>query len=136
MPKLDDCSWHDSADNFPTDLPQENGATHIGMFVAWAIRQGFWTDDPYCAEGVEKVRQRKMTGRDFLMEFSDGKFVSDDLTAEGRRFAESYYKKDYFNDYFGTVGDGLPTGYEVEDSWENYDRVAEVIGRRWAAIRK
>ena len=30
MAKYDDASWHYGGD-FPDDLPEENGATHIGM---------------------------------------------------------------------------------------------------------
>jgi len=37
--KYDDASWHYDGD-FPDDLPEEAGATHVGMFLAWAI-----TDD-------------------------------------------------------------------------------------------
>src|SRR6266404_3538306 len=34
--KYDDASWHYGGD-FPEDLPREAGATHTGMFVAWAL---------------------------------------------------------------------------------------------------
>ena len=36
MAKYDDASWHYGGD-FPDDLPEENGATHIGMFLNWCI---------------------------------------------------------------------------------------------------
>ena len=34
--KYDDASWHYDG-NFPADLPDEAGATHIGMFLCWII---------------------------------------------------------------------------------------------------
>ncbi|MGN6118448.1 MAG: DUF7832 domain-containing protein, partial [Rhodanobacter sp.] len=37
--KYDDASWHYGGD-FPKDLPDEAGATHTGMFVAWALLSG------------------------------------------------------------------------------------------------
>jgi hypothetical protein len=37
--KLDDVSWHLGSDSFPDGLPEENAATHIGCFVAWAIKR-------------------------------------------------------------------------------------------------
>ena len=38
--KYDDASWHYGGD-FPADLPQAAGATHIGMFLAWLIRNDY-----------------------------------------------------------------------------------------------
>jgi hypothetical protein len=132
MPKLDDWSWHNGADNFPTNLPPENGGTHMGMFAAWAIHRGLWTEDPYWAEDLERVRRREITGRDFLLEHASGKLDSDDLTAKGKAFAEAYYEKDFVEDYDKAVGDGVSSLYEIEDSWGNYDRVAQAIDKRWA----
>ena len=37
--KYDDASWHSGGD-FPADLPSEAGATHTGMFLAWALLSG------------------------------------------------------------------------------------------------
>jgi len=37
--KYDDASWHYGGD-FPKDLPNEAGATHIAMFVAWCLLNG------------------------------------------------------------------------------------------------
>jgi len=37
--KYDDASWHYGGD-FPDDLPDEAGATHTGMFLAWALLSG------------------------------------------------------------------------------------------------
>jgi hypothetical protein len=36
MAKYDDASWHYGGD-YPEDLPNENVATHIGMFLQWCI---------------------------------------------------------------------------------------------------
>ena len=37
--KYDDAYWHYRGE-FPTELPASAGATHIGMFVAWALLAG------------------------------------------------------------------------------------------------
>ncbi len=37
--KYDDASWHFGAKNFG-DLPEINGYTHTGTFVAWAMLKG------------------------------------------------------------------------------------------------
>ena len=36
----DRIDWHSGAANFPSDLPDEAGGTHIGMYLAWAITRG------------------------------------------------------------------------------------------------
>lgn len=41
--KHDDYTWHLEGD-FPADLPSEAAATHIGMFLAWAIHAGCVSD--------------------------------------------------------------------------------------------
>ena len=42
--KYDDASWHSEGD-FPDDLPEEAGGTHIGMFFAWALLSGMGGDE-------------------------------------------------------------------------------------------
>ena len=136
----DRADWHYGGD-YPADLPPENGGTHIGMFLAWAIHRGLagalLTTEAH--EAVEAVKARRMTGRTFLFEICDEKFWEDDLNAEGNEFAKVYYEKDiYINDYQRTLGTGLPSLYHVEDTWENFDRLRQVIDERfnrWRANR-
>ena len=118
MSKLDDASWHDKA-------------THIGLFVAWTLLTGLWKGEASQATAVAKVRRRAMTGTQFLMQQCDGKLVSDDLTAAGAAFAEHYYPKQYMKDYRRLLVGRQPTDYAVEETWENYDRLAEAIDKHW-----
>ena len=66
MTKFDDMSWHAGADDFPEDAPEENAATHIGMFLTWAIDKGLFADPEIPPQAVEAVRTRTKSGRDFL----------------------------------------------------------------------
>lgn len=118
MSKLDDASWHDTA-------------THIGLFVAWIILHDLWKGEASQAAAVAKVRGRSMTGQQFLLRQCDGKLTSDDLTTAGAAFAERYYPKQYMKDYRRLLVGKLPSDYAVADSWENYDRLAEAIDKRW-----
>lgn len=138
MPKLDSMYWHLSGGEFPPDLPEENAATHIGLFVAWAINSSLW-GPPSTAEeqaAIQLVRDRVITGRAFVIEHCDGKLFPDMLNAQGGAFALKYYERDYSNDYKRFLIGDLSNDYLVEDTWENYERIAEVIGQRFAKYRK
>ena len=137
MAKLDDASWHYGGDGFPEGLPDENGATHIGIFVTWAIVNGLWGDflGDAAVPMIQAVRDRHTSGRDFLLEHCDGKFLSEMLTPEGARFAERYYPTKYMRDFQKTLAAGLPSDYHVEDTWANYERLAARIDDRFEASK-
>ena len=138
----DRADWYHGAADFPSDLRPENAATHIGMFLAWAIINGLEgelhrTEDE---APLASVRARNMTGREFLIQYCDEKFTDEDLNDEGNAFAASYYETkgghwQYIEDY-ERVFSGLPSVYHVEDTWANYDRIAPVISRRFDAWRR
>src|SRR5713226_4475893 len=90
--KYDDASWHYGG-NFPEDLAQEAGATHTGMFVAWAFLAGlagdiYNTDFP---DEIPKLQSRSITPGRFFLEACDGKFVDEDLNEQGNAFAIGYF---------------------------------------------
>ena len=132
----DRADWHSGGD-FPPDLPEDAGGTHIGMFLAWAIHNDLHGEE-HREESVEQVAAvlaRAMTGREFLFQCCDGKFWDDDLNLEGNAFAKWYYRVSgaprYFDDYDRVLAAGLPSTYHVQDSWANYDRIAPVISGRF-----
>lgn len=115
-------------------MAEENAATHIGFFVAWAINKGLWgasqgTDE---AGAIQRVRDRTITGRTFLIEQCDGKLFSGMLNQGGSAFAQKYYPRAYDKDYQRTLIVDLECDYLVEDSWNNYESIAEVIDQRYA----
>ena len=135
--KYDDASWH-SGGNFPADLPSQAGATHIRMFVAWALLHGLAGDihTREFPEPLARLRERKITPGQFFLEACDGKFTDEDLSEVGNRFAEYYYERDdrrgtYFADYAGRVGTEPPSIYHVPDTWETYERLAPIIQQRF-----
>lgn len=131
----DKADWHYGGD-FPEGLPNENGGTHIGMFLAWAICKGLEGDllRTEAADEIDAVRRRRMTGRQFLFDVCDEKFWEDDLGAEGNAFAKVYYEADtYIKDYEATLAANLPSAYHVNDTWENFDLIAARIDERYAA---
>ena len=129
---LDKADWHYGGD-FPAELPDENGATHIGLFLAWIIDNHLegeiHHEDEVSEQALAAVRQRQMSGRDFLLNQCDEKFWAVDLNAEGLAFAHLYYADEqggygpYLDDYADLLAQNLPSLYHVADTWENYERL-------------
>jgi hypothetical protein len=140
----DKMDWHYGG-NFPEDLPPENGGTHIGMFLAWTIihRISGEFHDVESSDALTAVRERRMTGREFLQQMCDERFWEEDLSEDGNRFASAYYAGTgdnaygpYIDDYEAILSSRYPTLYHAADSWENYDLIAEQISRRYEAFRR
>lgn len=137
--KYDDASWHYGGD-FPSDLPQEAGATHIGMFVAWCLLSGlagdlFATDFP---NELAALRERQITPGAFLLDACDEKFVDDELNEEGNRFALAYYQGDpnpYLADYERLFGEDHPSLYGVPDTWESFEKLLPILDHRLQSWR-
>ena len=70
MSSIDRYDWHLN-ENFPSNLPKENSATHIGFFVHWIIENNLINDEHKndLTDGLQNVLNRKITGRDFLFNF-------------------------------------------------------------------
>jgi hypothetical protein len=90
--KYDDASSH-SGGKFPTDLPAEAGATHTGMFVAWALLSDLAGEIHITdfRDDIPKLLSRSVTPGKFFLEACDGKFTDEDLNDEGNAFAQAYF---------------------------------------------
>ena len=138
----DRADWHYGG-NYPKELPPENGGTHIGFFLAWAITRNLegeiHTEDEPEIKALQAVRDREKTGREFLFQQCDEKFWSDDLNEVGNQFAEWYYNENeegrpsYLSDYAVLFSNDLPNGdiYYLDDTWENFEKIASVIDQRF-----
>jgi len=136
--KYDDASWHYGGD-FPDDLEPSAGATHIGMFVAWALLSGLGgtihTEE--FPEELAKLRDRTITPGQFLISACDEKFTDEDLTDLGNEFAKVYCQSEaedgsYFSDYCEVLADEFPSAYHVADTWGNFDKLKPVLDMRFA----
>lgn len=138
--KYDDASWHYGGD-FPRDLPDEAGATHTGMFVAWAVLSGL-AGPIHLIESPEmfgRLQRRQITPGRYLIEACDEKFTDEDLNEEGNAFVQSYFNFErgaYIADYERVLGPDLASLYHVADTWENFDVLKPVLDRRLEEWRK
>jgi hypothetical protein len=137
MANIDRADWHYGG-NYPQELPEENGGTHIGIYLAWIINRELGSKElaKLGAETYQKVLRREATGRDLLFTELDEKFFPQLLNAEGGAFTRDYYEtNEYINDYDVVLGGELESLYHVQDTWENYDRMAVRLDERLAAWR-
>lgn len=142
--KFDSAAWHYTG-HFPKELPPEAGATHIGMFMAWVIKNDLLSEqhaEKYQAD-IDAVLKREITGRDYLLRNCNSQITDEDLSDTGRAFAFDFYCDDegyreYIELYDKTFCKKLSSFYEVRDTWENYDKISEAIDQKfgkWASKR-
>jgi len=120
-------------------LPKGHAATHIGMFLAWAVFNGLENEfhRQYSAEQLARLRRREITGRQFFEAVCKERFAEKDLSPEGNAFAQQYYIDEtgrrgaYFADYRKVLVRDLPSFWSVADTWANYDKLASVISQRY-----
>ena len=134
----DRADWHYGGD-FPDDVPNENGATHIGIYLGWVIKRGLVGElhVEESVEALEAVRSGRSDGRTFLIEECDEKFTDEDLSDVGKRFTDSYYDETYNDDYIDTLDtDDAETAYHYENSPENQALMEAVLDQRFEEWRR
>jgi hypothetical protein len=142
--KHDDASWHYGGD-FPAELPPEAGATHIAMFVAWAVLHGLAGEyrTANAADDLALLQNREISPTEWFIRACDEKFTYEDLNDEGNSFAASYYGNgeglhsadgSYLHDYCEAFPDAEAL-YDMEDSWHSFDALAQRLSRRFEAWR-
>ena len=154
--KYDDASWHYGGD-FPKDLPDSAGATHIAMFVAWAVLNDLAGDlhKTDFVDGLQKLQRHELSPGKWFLDYCDGKFTDEDLNSQGNDFASAYYADgnglltvggSYLSDYeavtskkksifslFSTKKE--QSLYHVPDTWETFDHISSMIKDRYAEWR-
>lgn len=135
--KYDDASWHFDAEDFPKNLPQSAGATHIGMFVTWAVLNGLMSDEFTIdfSEQIQKLKSRQINPGQFVWQYMEGKFSDYDLSEKDRVFANIYYTEKSANNYLASYESSfkgnLVSEYLISDTWETYEKVSAIINRAY-----
>jgi hypothetical protein len=139
----DKAKWHYGAENAPTDIPLENGATHIAFFLRWCIEKDFlsnWLQENYQA-AVAYIKDKQLDYRQFFMDDMDGCLTSEELNDDGAAFANVYYDNkgddSYLADYNQIIADAFGEKnhdnayFYFENTEENYAIVKKVIDKRY-----
>lgn len=122
--------------NFETEQDQRAAYTHIGMYLAWAQLRGL-------SQALSsELGERRVTGATLLENECDSKLTAEEFNAEGNAFTAHYYEKHFVVDYQRVFELQMPrTGHAtddfcgIDDTWENFDRLAPLLDKRLAAWR-
>jgi len=131
---LDKAKWHYGGD-FPEELDIYQGYVPTGMFIGWLIEHDLIGEDfkkEFSLE-INMAKNKKITPTKFYEDFMDGVFCNDIITPEAIDFVEQYFEEHYPGDYDKTLGQGLPSLYHVKDTLDNYNKIAEVITKRYSS---
>ena len=131
----DKAKWHYGGD-IPEDLDQFQGYVHTGMFLGWLIDNDLVSDEfrEDHAEKIKNFKHHQLTGSKIYEEGCDGVLMIEDVSELGNRFALSYFdldKGEYLNDYEIALAQNLPSLYYVNDTWENYMKLKQIIDKRF-----
>ncbi|MCG8476467.1 MAG: hypothetical protein MI784_13445 [Cytophagales bacterium] len=125
--------------NFPEHLPIEQAYVHIGMYLGWIIEQELYSDffEEEASTEIYRFKRRELPCT-ILSEIWDGYLGYELFSEKGNMFTYYYYASGLFHkDYLNNLAKELPSIYHVDDSWENYSAIAELISKRyqeWQAL--
>jgi len=131
----DKAKWHFGGD-FPEELDDFQGYVHTGLFLGWLIDKDLVSDEfknDHNKE-IEQFKKTEMTGAQIFECCCDGVLMIEDLSELGNRFALPYFNFDsgqYLNDYETTFLHSIPTIYHVNDTWDNYQKIKNILDKRF-----
>ena len=126
----DQLDWH-VGEAIEAGQPPGHGFTHIGLYLAWLIRNDLHDPGAFPAAHVAMVLAGEMTGTD-LADDIDGKLVGAVLSPRGRAFSDTCYEA-YLDGYQSVFGNDPP--YSVADDEAARARIDPVLAglyARWA----
>lgn len=130
--KYDDIDWHLGGD-FPEDLDAHAARTHIGLFLAWAVKRGLESEmlRSLYPDTLEALRKGSVKGSDALEQCCDDKLTNEDLSDIGNSFAKYYYESNYLDDYVDASDDDLASIYHEPDTKEKLKQICDLLDERY-----
>ena len=111
----------------------EYASNHIAMFLTWVIDNGFYGEiHNEVADDIQLVKERKMTGAEFLAKHCDYRLSDEDFSPEILPFVECYYFQKYIRQYNKLFSRKAMTPLHSSPfSWEDYRLIAKRITRNY-----
>ena len=103
---------------------------HIAFFLIWLIQHDFVDEEG----DIALIKDEKIGGVEFLMDYCDGVLPRNVLREEIWGFMDAYYEKDnrYFHDYCTFIEDVVgETVLGVRFSWKLYHQFAPVLDKAY-----
>lgn len=121
-------------------LSEEHAANHTVVFLRWLIENNLMSQEFNEGSGdmLAKFRAGKATIHQ-VYGWWDWCLIDDMLSDEGNAFAMHYFDFDkgkYLQDYMELLQGKLPSEFHVDYNESNYQRMKEVIDRRYAEWKK
>lgn len=106
----------------------DRAANHISMFVTWLIDCGLLSKEhEENQKEIQAVRERKMTGFEYLLNICDLKLLRTDIARKAFKFMDHYYEAEGDHSYLQEYCDCMENnGKEVLAtcfSWEDYEAI-------------
>jgi hypothetical protein len=138
MPIIYDLARHHfESPTYPDSLPIEASYIHIGFFLGWAIENNLVSDefeDEFMLK-INHFKQRQISCT-LVSELWDGHLTDEMLNRDGRLFAEAYYLSGYFLKAYKALFPEASSIYYIEDTWENYQKVAQLLTQNYDTWRE
>ena len=120
----------------------EYAGMHIAFFLTWIIKHkfdsglwnGFTVSFGDCANGseaLEALRNEKITGSDFLIEYCDNIFDGEMLSDEIYPFVKDFYENDMKKVYSDWAMDNGLLPLDFEWSWKDYHSFEKILDREY-----
>ncbi|GAA4820942.1 hypothetical protein [Algivirga pacifica] len=122
--------------DWPEGVHLEQAYLHIGMYLGWIIEHDLYSEDFEEEFDVQIFRFKKRDLSCIIIgELWDGIISMDQFCLpEGCDFTDYYYAGGvYLQDYKEVFHCNEATMFDVEDSWENYEKMILKINERYEA---
>lgn len=128
-----DTSWFHEMEG--KSYPLEKVRILLAFYLAWALKNGLGGDLHTIDNKLsyDKLSHGSITPLKYYQSCDD-KITDEDFNKEGNSFSKEYLKELYFEDYVYALRNEVSEEelFEVDDTWENYNKLAKVIDRRFA----
>ncbi len=116
-------------------LSKEHAGNHTVMFLRWMIERQLMSTlfEEEAAEILIRFRAGKASIHE-VYEWWDCCFIDDMPSEEGNAFAMHYFEFErgrYLRDYTETLQGSLPTEFHIDYTEANYQKMRQVIDRRY-----
>ena len=114
------------------ELSIEHAHTHIGMFLTWIVKNDLASEDFEDEAGLQirNLMERSISCCIFS-ELWDGVVSDEMLNEKAQKFTSAYYGSGKYIEDYRKIFPQHECMYLVEDTWENYEKVAKVLDMRF-----